>query len=528
MVVDDEPQACWLLSQILGKEGYQVMTADSGKEALEKVRRDSPDIIFLDVKMPEMDGIETLRRIKQENSTPIVIMLTAFSSISDAVTAIKLGAYDYLSKPFNNEQIKIVMEKALREQALMEEVINLRDQLKEKWDFSNIITASPNMMEIFQNVKKVAPTDITVLITGESGTGKELLARAIYFNSKKREAPFIPVDCAIPETLVESELFGYEKGAFTGANKRKEGKFELANLGTLFLDEIGNLPISIQTKLLRAIQEKEIVRLGGKKSIKVDIRLIAATNIDLELAMKQQKFRDDLYYRINQFRIDLPPLRERGNDILLLARHFLRDFNTKNGTKVKGFSPETIRILSMYSWPGNVRELKSAIQAAAVLADKVILPEHLPSHIKDVSPADKSYLDIKLPLGSSLKELKGLTLSQAEKSLIEHILKQTNHNKTKAAKLLGIDYKTLYNKMKQYNIGAEALEPPEIPDELRGIALKGPLKEIRKEALQKLEQALILKVLKQTNHNKAKAAKLLGIDYKTLYNKMKQYPPSIT
>ncbi|MDI6889695.1 MAG: sigma-54 dependent transcriptional regulator [Thermodesulfovibrionales bacterium] len=463
LIVDDEPQSNWLLSQILEREGYQVMTAGSGKDALKRIREEPPDIIFLDVKMPEMDGIETLKHIKQENSNPTIIMLSAFSSINDAVTAIRLGAYDYLPKPFNDGQIKIVIEKALREQTLSEEIANLKNQLKEKCDLFNIITASPNMFEIFENIKKVALTDITVLITGESGTGKELLARSIHLNSKRRNAPFIPVDCAIPESLVESELFGYEKGAFTGANKTKEGKFELANRGTLFLDEIGNLPISVQAKLLRALQEREIVRLGSNKPIETDFRLIAATNIDLELAVKQQMFRDDLYYRINQFRIVLPPLKEREGDVLLLAKHFLKDFNVRNGTRVEGFSEEAIKLLLSYSWPGNVRELKSSIEAAAVLAGKVILPEHLPSHI--IRQTDKS-LDIKLP----------------EQSL-----------------------------------------PPETPDELLGIALKGPLKEVTKEALQRFEEALILKVLKETNYKKAKAARILGIDYKTLYNKMKQY-----
>ncbi len=526
LIVDDDPQTCWLLSQILEKEGYEVIIALSGQEALEKLKKDRPDIVFLDVKMPDVDGMETLKLIKQENNAPIVIMITAFQSVGDAVSCMKLGAYDYLSKPFNNEEIKIIIGKALREKALIEEVNDLRTQLKRGWDFDNIVTTSPKMINIFDQIKKVAPTDIAVLLIGESGTGKELLARAIHYNSQRREGPFIPVDCAsLPDTLVESELFGYEKGAFTGANRKKEGRFELAHQGTLFLDEIGNLEPSTQTKLLRAIEEKEIQTLGGKKSTRVDIRLVAATNIDLELAVMEGRFREDLYYRINQFKVILPSLRERESDILLLTRHFLREFNAKNGNGVKELSKEAIELLFRYPWPGNVRELKSAVQSAAVLADKIILPKHLPSNIKEFNENSQAYINLKLPLEKSLKEVKDLALQQTEKALIEHILKATNYNKAKSAKLLGVDYKTLYNKVKKYDINIGVQDRAEIPDVFMDLDLKAgeSLKEASHKSVQRVEEALILKALKETNYNKAKSAKLLGVDYKTLYNKVRQY-----
>jgi len=376
----------------------------------------------------------------------LVIILTAYETVKTAVEAMKLGAYDYLSKPVDNERIKIIIKNALKTRNLTREVIHLRQRIMEKYDFNAIIGDSPQMQKLLDMIKTVAAHEITVLLQGRSGTGKELVARAIHYGSKRAEKPFVVIDCSIlPETLVESEIFGYEKGAFTGAYERKKGKFELANQGTVFLDEIGNLTTSVQIKLLRVLQEREIERLGGKRPIKVDVRLIAAANTNLERAIKHGRFREDLFYRLNVFPIQLPPLRDREGDVLLLAGYFLKHFNQEFKKKKTKISPEAMELLAGYHWPGNVRELRNVIESAVLLSDGVIFPQHLSAKIQSVRGES-------VKMEGSLKEVTRQARQRAEKKLILKVLKDVNWNRSKASKILKVDYKTLYNKMKEYNI----------------------------------------------------------------------------
>jgi len=462
LIIDDEVDLCQTLSELLeGEEGYKVSIVNSGKNGLAKIKEEVPDLVLLDIKMPEMDGIETLEKIKAIDKDILVIMLTAYQTVDTAVKAMKLGAYDYISKPFNYEELKITIKRALETRDLSQEVISLRHQLREKFSFSNIIRRSDKMKEVLYKIEKVAPTDTTILIRGESGTGKELIAKTIHQYSTRKDKPFIAVDCAgLTETLIESELFGHTKGAFTGAIAKKIGKFELAEGGTLFLDEIGNLPVNIQVKLLRVLQEREINRIGEKYPIKIDVRIIVATNANLEKAMKRGTFREDLYYRVNVFSIFLPPLREKKEDIPLLALHFLNQFNYNIlGKNVKNISEESIKLLVDYSWPGNVRELQNVIQQAIIMAEDVILPEHLPHYIKETNvetKADKNPVGADLvstlPYDFSLKKMINQLSQNAERKVISDVLKRTNWNKAEAARLLKINYKTLYLKIKEYKI----------------------------------------------------------------------------
>ncbi len=355
LLVDDDPEILWVFSKILSEEGYRIITAEEGKKALAEIEEEKPDLVILDLVMPGMDGIQTLKKAKEIDENLLVIILTAYGSIESAVKAIKLGAYDYLTRPIDNERMKIVIKNALKTQSLTRKVTNLQEQLGEKFKFSNIIGNSSQMQKVYELVKRAAPYDITVLLQGETGAGKELIARAIHWNSSRADKPFVAIDCAaLPETLVESEIFGYEKGAFTGADRRKLGKVELAEGGTLFLDEVGNLTPATQVKLLRTLEERKIEHLGGKKPSGVNVRIIAATNVDLREAIKKGLFREDLYHRLNVFSIFLPPLRERKGDVLLLAKHFLQEFNQELNRDIKGFSPEAIKVLLKYQWPGSV------------------------------------------------------------------------------------------------------------------------------------------------------------------------------
>jgi len=461
LIIDDEVELCQSLSEMLKEEedGYKVSVANSGKKGLEKIKEEVPDLVLLDIKMPEMDGIETLEKIKAIDEDVLVIMLTAYQTVETAVKAMKLGAYDYISKPFNYEELKIIIKRALQIRDLSREVISLRHQLRDKFSFKNIIGRSDKMKEVLYKIEKVVPTNTTVLIRGESGTGKELIAKTIYRYSPRKDKPFIAVDCAgLPESLIESELFGHTKGAFTGAIAKKIGKFELAQRGTLFLDEIGNLPVNIQVKLLRALQEREINRIGDKYPIKIDTRIIIATNTNLEEAMKRGTFREDLYYRINVFSIFLPSLREQKEDIPLLALHFLNKFNPILGKKVKDISERSMHLLVDYSWPGNVRELQNIIQQAIIMAEDIILPEHLPFYIKEnkVGVDFVSTLVEKEKIGStedfSLKKIVNQLSQDTERGIILEVLKRTKGNKAETARLLKINYKTLYNKIKEYKI----------------------------------------------------------------------------
>ena len=448
LVVDDEPEMGWLFSKILGEEGYKVLTACTGQEGITKVKEEMPDLVFLDIRFPGMDGIEVLKEIRRFDKDLLVIMLTGYESVKTAVSAMKLGAYDYLSKPIDNEKIKIVIENALKTRRLTREVGDLQKEIRKRFAFERIIGNSLQMEKVFDLIKRVATYDVTVLLRGASGTGKELIAQAIHYASSRSRGPFVAIDCAtLPETLVESEIFGYERGAFTGAEARKLGKFELAQGGTLFLDEIGNLSPNTQVKLLRALQEKKIERLGGKRPIGVDVRVIAATSVNLEEAMEKGLFREDLYHRLNVFPIRLPLLREREGDVPLLAEYFLAEFNKELKKEVKKISEEARELLVKYSWPGNVRELENTIKSAVLLAEDTILPQHLPQKIQAVRD------EVRLSeLKGPLKEVSKRATQKIEKELITKVLREVHWNKSKAAKLLNVDYKTLYNKIKEYGI----------------------------------------------------------------------------
>ena len=477
LIIDDEIDLCQSLSELLeGEEGYKVSIANSGEEGLAKITEEIPDLVLLDIKMLGINGVETLEKIKAIDKDTLVIMLTAYQTVDSAIKSMKLGAYDYISKPFNYEELKIIIKRALQTRDLSREVISLRHQLRDKFSFKNIIGRSDKMKEVLYKIEKVAPTNTTVLIRGESGTGKELVAKTIHQYSPRKDKPFIAVDCAgLPESLIESELFGHTKGAFTGAIAKKIGKFELAQSGTLFIDEIGNLPVNIQVKLLRVLQEREINRIGEKYPIKIDTRLIIATNTDLEKAIKRGAFREDLYYRINVFSIILPSLRECKKDIPLLALYFLNQFNPMLGKKVKDISERSMQLLLDYLWPGNVRELQNVIQQAIIMAEDIILPEHLPFYIKEnkvgadlvsvQAKANKNLVgadftsarieeekSMDLTEGLSLKKIISRLSKDTERGIILEVLKRTKGNKAETARLLKINYKTLYNKIKEYKI----------------------------------------------------------------------------
>ena len=467
LIIDDEVELCQSLSEMLKEEeeGYGVSVVNSGKDGLAEIKEEVPDLVLLDMKMPGMDGIETLEKIKVLDKNILVIMLTAYQTVETAVKAMKLGAYDYISKPFNYEELKIIIKRALQTRDLSREVISLRHQLRDKFSFKNIIGRSDKIKEVLYKIEKVAPTNATVLIRGESGTGKELIAKTIHQYSLRKDKPFVAVDCAgLTETLIESELFGHTKGAFTGAIAKKIGKFELAQGGTLFLDEIGNLPINIQIKLLRTLQEREINCVGEKYPIKIDVRFVVATNANLEEAMKSGTFREDLYHRINVFSIFLPPLREHREDIPLLALHFLDQFNPILGKNIKNISKESMELLVNYPWPGNVREVQNVIQQAIIMAEDIILPEYLPVYIKEnkvgadlVSARIKEGERTDLTEGLSLKEMINRFSKDTERGIILEVLKRTNWNKAETASLLKINYKTLYLKIKEYNLHSSNL-----------------------------------------------------------------------
>jgi len=476
LIIDDEKDLCQSLSELLEEEEeYKVSVANNGEEGLTKIKEEIPDLVLLDIKMPGINGIETLEKIKAIDKDTLVIMLTAYQTVDFAIKSMKLGAYDYIGKPFNYEELKIIIKRALQTRDLSQEVISLREQLRDKFSFRNIIGKSDKIKEVLYKIEKVAPTNATVLIRGESGTGKELVSKTIHQYSLRKDKSFIAVDCAgLPETLIESELFGHTKGAFTGAIAKKIGKFELAQSGTLFIDEIGNLPVNIQVKLLRVLQEREINRIGEKYPIKIDTRIIIAANTDLEKAMKRGAFREDLYYRINVFSIDLPSLRERKEDIPLLALYFLNQFNPILRKNVKSISERSMHLLIDYSWPGNVRELQNVIQQAIIMAEDIILPEHLPFYIKEnkvgaglvsaQAKADENLVEadfmsalaekgkINSTESFSLKGMVSRFSKDTERRIILEVLKKTNWNKAKAARLLKINYKTLYLKIKEYDL----------------------------------------------------------------------------
>jgi len=443
LVVDDDSVACDLLSEVLSKEGYEVDVARGGQEAVKKGKEDVFDIVLADVRMPDLDGLGVLRAFKTSSPETIVIVMTAFGSIETAIEAIKEGAYDFVSKPFKLDEIKIVIKRALERRRLLQENLRFRSELKEKYSFEHIVGSSSQMLEVYKAVARVAPSRSTVLIRGESGTGKELIAKAIHYNSPRSERPFVAIDCgALAETLLESELFGHVKGAFTGAISAKDGLFEQAHGGTCFLDEIGDVSLNTQGKLLRVLEEHEIRPVGGTESRKVDVRVIAATNKDLEAFVRAGKFREDLYYRLNVVSLVLPPLRERQEDIPLLATYFLRRYAEENNKKISHISQEAMVFLEAYDWPGNVRELENVIERAMALTpNPVLLPEDLPPKLQE------RFEGVEGELAGNL-----LSLREFERRHIQRVLRETKGNKKLAAELLGINRRTLYRMAKRYGI----------------------------------------------------------------------------
>ncbi len=444
LVVDDEQSHRTMLRAVLTQEGYNISEADDGISAVKAIENEAFDLILMDIRMTDMNGIEAVRQIKRISPSIPIIMMTAYASVKTAVEALKSGAYDYLTKPLDIDELKILIKKALEHYRLQEENVFLKERLADRFHFSNIIGQSKRMKELFENLSLVAPSDATVLIYGESGTGKELVANAIHQNSPRAQKPFIKVSCAaLPETLLESELFGHERGAFTGALSRKAGRFQLADGGTLFLDEVNVMSLTTQVKLLRVLQEREFEPLGSTKTIHVDIRLIAATNKELEIEVKEGRFREDLFYRLNVVPIHLPPLRERKEDIPLLAEHFFKLYKEKNKKSIKGFLPKTIDTLMRYDWPGNIRELENVIERAILLCrSEYLSPKDLPLPLQGEEVRAQSIITI--PTGMTLEEL--------EKEAIIQTLEDTGGNRTQTAQILGISRKTLQNKLKEYGL----------------------------------------------------------------------------
>ncbi len=449
MVIDDEKNYLILLETLLTDEGYEVLTFSDPELALAFLDEDEVDVIITDVRMPNLSGQEVLEIIKKKHPHIPVIIMTAYGTVDGAVEAMKCGAFDYLNKPFSNDELLLTVQKAVKLSFAEKQNLILKKALWEKHDIKNIVGKSKAIRDVLDIVKRVAQSDINVLITGESGTGKELIAKSIHYLSNRKDGPFVVVNCgALNPNLLESELFGHEKGSFTGATYTKKGRFELAHKGTLFLDEIGELPVELQVKLLRFIQEKNFERVGGTEPIKVDVRIIAATNKDLKEAVKNKEFREDLYYRLNVVNIHLPPLRERPEDIPLLAAHFLKIYSEKNKKKIKGFTSKAMEFLMYYKWPGNVRELENVIERAVVLCQKDVIDyEDLPSELKNEEEHFKTILDF-LPPEINLNQ----TLEKLEAALIKRALVKSNFVQSQAAKMLGISKSLLQYKLKKYNI----------------------------------------------------------------------------
>ena len=455
LVVDDERSMRDFLSIMLKKVGYDVTTAVDGEEAVKILHKDIFDLVITDLKMPKVDGLQVLKTVKDLSPDTVVIVITAFASTETTVEAMKEGAYDYITKPFQNDEMKIRIKKALEKRRLSAENILLKKQLKDRAVFDNIIGKSEKIEKVFELVRKVSDSMSNILIYGESGTGKELIARAIHFNSRKKDKPFVTINCgALPEGLLESELFGHMKGSFTGAVFNKEGLFEVANGGTIFLDEVGETSPAIQVKLLRVLQDKEFKRVGGTKEIKVDVRIITATNRDLSKAVSEGKFREDLYYRLNVIPITLPPLRERTDDIPLLADHFLNKFNKALNKNVKGFSQTTMELFRNYEWRGNVRELENVIERAVALSNsEIITPEYLPDILRD-SSRSSSAIPVNIPHEGL--DLEGL-IGDIEKELLLKALEKTNWIKKDAAKLLHLNFRSFRYRLDKYNLNKKPL-----------------------------------------------------------------------
>jgi len=442
LIVDDQQSILDVLSIMLKREGYDVLTALSGEEALDVIRTDSVDLAIADVKMIPLDGIAVLEQIKRIDPDIVVIMMTAYASVQTAIEAMKKGAYEYVIKPFKMDELRLLVQRGLEQRSIIQENRRLKQEVQERYSFHQLIGTSKQMQDLFAIIRKVAPTESTILIYGESGTGKELVARAIHYNSKRRDKPFEPINCAaLPETLLESELFGHVKGAFTGAYVDKEGVFVAADRGTIFLDEIGAMSAAMQSKLLRVLQEKEIKRVGDTKQKKIDVRVIAATNEDLAPRVKNGTFREDLFYRLSVIPVEIAPLREKKEDVPLLLRHFLSQQNRRaNGNKK--ISPEALDLLMAYDWPGNIRELENVVERGTTLCEGDVinsgdLPPRLLEHCATTHPGDYT-----------LKHV----LRDSERAHIQHVLRETQGDKKKAAQILGISIPSLYRKLDYLDI----------------------------------------------------------------------------
>jgi two-component system response regulator AtoC len=450
LVIDDEENMRHMLSKVLGKTGYNVETASNGHEGLKMIQNTDFEFILCDIKMPNMSGMDFLKAARDKIRTTTVIMMSAYGTIDTAIEAMKLGAYDYISKPFKADEVYLTLKKAEERESLRQENRLLKERIKkieDSYNFGNLVAKSEAMQSMFQIAAKAAQYKTTVLILGDSGTGKELIARAIHFEGDRSNMPLVPVNCGgIPETLLESELFGYKRGAFTGADKNKKGLFQEADGGTIFLDEIGELPLALQVKLLRVLQENEVRMIGDSKSMKIDVRVIAATAKDLEEEVKKGTFREDLFYRLNVLSIKIPPLRDRIEDIPLLCDHFIERFNGRLNKKIEGIAPAAMSHLLEYAWPGNVRELENMIERALVLAEgSRLLLDHFPPELG--RPIDRDQMDVLFD-GHSLKAAQKLM----EKRLITKALKKTGGNRTRAARLLEISHPSLLSKIKTYHI----------------------------------------------------------------------------
>lgn len=448
LVAEDDDTNRKNLEELLEAEGYAVKAVADGKEAMDSFVQDRYDLVITDLRMPHADGLEVLKFVKDMSPDNLVVLITGFASVNSAVDAMKLGAFDYITKPMQDDLVRLTVTRALSFAKLKKENVVLKDHLKEKFDLGKMIGYSETVKKVFDKIEKVSLTDSTVLVHGESGTGKELVARAIHINSERKDRALIPVNCgAIPEELLESELFGHEKGAFTGAIRTRIGRFELAQGGTIFLDEIGDMSPSLQVKLLRVIQEKQFERIGGVKTIHADVRIIAATNQNLERMVEEKRFREDLYYRINVIPIYLPPLRERGLDIAILANHFLKHFNQDKKKRVHRISPEAMNALITYPWPGNVRELENLVEMLVVMKDEgdIGLPD-LPEKISRRRGEERSLYDVVLPEeGVDFNKM----VVQFEKDLLTKALNQCGGVKNQAAKLLNLNRTTLVEKLKR-------------------------------------------------------------------------------
>jgi DNA-binding NtrC family response regulator len=448
LIAEDDDMSRQNLKDLLEESGYEAVAFTDGKEAMDAYVTDRYDLVLTDLRMPRIDGLELLSFIKEINPDALVILITGYGTVNTAVDAMKMGAFDYITKPIREDRLKISVNRALSFHKLKEENVVLRDHLKERFDLGKLIGYSETMKKVFEKIQKVSTTDSTILIHGESGTGKELAARAIHFNSERKEAPLVPVNCgAIPEDLLESELFGHEKGAFTGAIRTRMGRFELAQGGTIFLDEIGDMSQALQVKVLRVIQERQYERIGGVRTFNADVRIIAATNQDLEDAVREKRFREDLFYRINVIPIYLPPLRERGLDVAILANSFLKKFNKQNKKTVPRFSAEAIQALMDYPWPGNVRELENMVEMLVVMKDSgEITVEDLPEKIASRKSRVEQVYSVDFPdEGVNFNDM----VIQFEKDLLLKALEKSGGVKNRAAKLLNLNRTTLVEKLKR-------------------------------------------------------------------------------